>query len=50
MHWPQCRQSSIFSIFSCQTGVSQFAAGDRRSSSDMRAHWLISMPAGHGMQ
>ena len=24
MHWPQCRQSSIFSIFSCHAGVSQF--------------------------
>ena len=25
-------------------------AGARRSISDIRAHWLISMPAGHGIQ
>ncbi len=31
-------------------GEPRAAAGARRSMSDMRAHWLISMPAGHGMQ
>ena len=46
----QCRQPSIFFILAWPSGLSCAADGERRSSRDMRAQLLISMPAGQGIQ
>ena len=43
-------QVSIFFISACISGVSHAAEGALLSMRDIRAHWLIMMPLGHGMQ
>ena len=50
LHWPQPRQCSIFSISACMAGASQLSDGARRIIREMRAHWLIWIPAGQGRQ
>ena len=50
MQWPQWRQSLIFIIFACTSGVSWRWDGDLLRSRDILAQVLISIPAGHGIQ
>ena len=40
----------IFIIFACPASDRWFLEGDRRISSDILAHVLISIPTGHGIQ